>query len=674
MTKTRKQHVLLALSIAAVVGAFTFATRFTYGVLGTHDAAWLVRTEAPRETLKTLQRRFSADQRYFDMNVVDGGVRLVADEHYRDLVRARVAWDGGLTARRVDPTFDLPDPRNPAIQVLPADARGGRRWRGTMDALFADLDALPEDPAHALLLVRRRGLGGAGIYETIAVDHDPAWKVGGTLPGAASDEKLEVFPTKDGRGLFLMLPPPAATALAELAAAAKERGDRYALSAGPSTLGTEWATEDRGLVISLGEDVAAYEFAFRNYLRLSSGGLPKNLPIEETRLPLDIGLGALHIALPLLVAGVWFAIARRLDRAAPEPWWLVLLTGAVSLAINPLTLYLRKPIEGIDWLDPQLTDRVGRLEGFGDTLLAFFLHAGIPEELVKLLPVLLVARWRKEFDEPIDGVLYCAASAAGFSCIEEYGYLFYGRMHASLLVLRATSTPPAHIFFTAISGYALGQGIGKGWRAIPIAILGLLGAAFAHALYDTSITFPVLQLVGRALLVALLLVFAYLVRRALRGSKRKVSALPGAVVVRVGNYVVFALMTAGIALATLLARELALRSSPESTYTTGTTIALLIALSAATGAAAFVLVASIPIDAVIDPAGVTFSGVTYAWDEIEGIAYRHRVGRLGRRSTILVRLREKEIRIGPLGDRAAVALYVAIDAHRPQPAPIPAAA
>lgn len=664
-------RLLLALSIAAVVGAFIFSTRFVYGVLGAQDAAWVVKTDAPKDTLKTLQRRFSADQRYFDMQVEDGALRLVADERYDDLVRARVAWDGGLIARRVDPTFDLPDPTDPEITVVPADADGGRRWRGSMDAIYPAFDALEEDGLHAILLYRVRGYGSSGVYETIACDREPAWRVAGTVAfdeHPEDKEKLEAYPTKDGRGLFMMLPTLAAEALEKL-----DRSERYALTAGPSTLGTHWAAEGRGLIVNLGEDIGAYEFAWRNFMRMSGGGLPKGLEIEATALPVNVGLVILHTAMPLLVAAFWFAVARRLDRAAPEPWWLVLLTGAVALAINPVVLWIRQPIETIDWLDPHITDRVGRLAGFPDTLLAYTLHAGIPEELIKLLPVLLVARFTKAFDEPIDGILYCTASAVGFSCIEEYGYLFYGRMHASLLVLRATSTPPAHIFFTAITGFALGQGIGKGWRAIPIGALGFAGSVVVHGLYDAIVSFTSLQMVSRVYLVLLLLLFAYLVRRSLRGSKGKVAPGPGATVVRVGSWLGMTITTTLVGLGTLLLRELALQSSPESTYATGTTIVFLLLLTAAIGGAAYALVSSIPIDAVVDDAGITYSGVTYRWDEITGVAYRDRRGRLGRFSAVLVRLPGREITIGPLRERAAVAMYIAIDTHRPHAGPAHAA-
>ena len=56
---------------------------------------------------------------------------------------------------------------------------------------------------------------------------------------------------------------------------------------------------------------------------------------------------------------------------------------------------------------------------------------------------------------------------------------------------------------------------------------------------------------------------------------------------------------------------------------------------------------------------------------VTDVAYRDRRGRLGRFSAVLVRLPEgREITIGPLRERSAVAMYIAIDAHRPH-APLP---
>ena len=100
-------------------------------------------------------------------------------------------------------------------------------------------------------------IGGTGIYETIACDREPVWRVAGTAGADATPEnkeKFEAYPTKDGRGLFMILPTVAAEELAKL-----DKSERYALTAGPATLGTKWAAEDRGLIVQLGEDIGAYD-------------------------------------------------------------------------------------------------------------------------------------------------------------------------------------------------------------------------------------------------------------------------------------------------------------------------------------------------------------------------------------------------------------------------------
>src|SRR5262249_8910385 len=51
-------------------------------------------------------------------------------------------------------------------------------------------------------------------------------------------------------------------------------------------------------------------------------------------------------------------------------------------------------------------------------LLVFFFIVGPIEELLKLLVVYFYASRRKEFDEPLDGVIFSATAALGFAAIE----------------------------------------------------------------------------------------------------------------------------------------------------------------------------------------------------------------------------------------------------------------
>jgi RsiW-degrading membrane proteinase PrsW (M82 family) len=407
---------------------------------------------------------------------------------------------------------------------------------------------------------------------------------------------------------------------------------------------------------------------------MTAGHLPKLTKVSETSLPKNFELAAGHLAIPLLLVATWFAILRRFDRAQPEPWWLVLATGAIAMAINPLTFYLRTPLSGTDWGDPHLADHAGRIEAFPAELVAYCMRAGLVEELVKLLPILMLARWRKEFDEPIDGIIYAVASAVGFSCIEEFGYLLFGRLHASLLVVRATSTPPAHVFFTSVMGYALGQGIGKGIRGAPRVVAAYLCAAFLHGLYDTLLTFRPLYAVSRAYQIVLLLLFTFLVRRALRGSSAVVSPSKNAKLVRAGTWLSFGFFLALFAFGVSSLREIGNLTPPISTLTNAEVVGLAVVLSAAIAIVALRMVSSVPLDVVIDDAGLTFSGVTWPWSSI-GSASETPVGDLFpmRRRIILDTSRGPFI-LGPFTRTNASIVLAEIESRVPERqrvAPIP---
>jgi PrsW family intramembrane metalloprotease len=315
------------------------------------------------------------------------------------------------------------------------------------------------------------------------------------------------------------------------------------------------------------------------------------------------------------------------------------------MALCPLEMYARRFVQGTAF-DPHLADRAGRLEGFPATLVGYILHAGGPEELLKLASVLVIARWQKAFDEPVDGILYCAAAAVGFSCFEEFGYLMFGRLHASLFAIRATSTTPVHIMFASMTGFALGQGVGKGARGIPPTMAAYACAAIAHGLYDTLLSFPATAWLASIEQVLLLLVFTYVVRRALRGSKRFVAPQTNASIIRVGRWGPFIAHLVVLGAALSLLREISRR--PLSTTGTVQFAVLIVAVSIATAVAALALVERIPLDVVIDEEGLTFSGVTHLWSKILSTRANSRLGWFGRRFSLSLEKPGGHIEIGPL--------------------------
>jgi RsiW-degrading membrane proteinase PrsW (M82 family) len=118
----------------------------------------------------------------------------------------------------------------------------------------------------------------------------------------------------------------------------------------------------------------------------------------------------------------------------------------------------------------------------------FIIAVPVIEESVKFLMVLLFAYRNREFDEPVDGIVYATAAALGFATLENAQYLL-GLSSSSSIVLtgamRGILTVPAHALFGIFWGYALG--IAKfrppGRRA-PVIIVGLVLGIAIHALFN----------------------------------------------------------------------------------------------------------------------------------------------------------------------------------------------
>ena len=161
---------------------------------------------------------------------------------------------------------------------------------------------------------------------------------------------------------------------------------------------------------------------------------------------------------------MWFFYRR--DRWEPEPKRLVLklfLLGALSAA-------------PVYWIQTHLP-------GGHVLLFDLFVRVAFVEEFFKILPVLLFACWHRQFNEPMDGIIYAIAAALGFATVENvlYGVLFDS---PRLILYRAFSSTLAHVGFSGILGYHVGRAkfmprLGKRRTA-----LALLGVTVVHGVYD----------------------------------------------------------------------------------------------------------------------------------------------------------------------------------------------
>jgi RsiW-degrading membrane proteinase PrsW (M82 family) len=136
---------------------------------------------------------------------------------------------------------------------------------------------------------------------------------------------------------------------------------------------------------------------------------------------------------------------------------------------------------------------------FGALFLSLVVQAPIVEEVGKGLG-LLVLFWvvKRQFDGPVDGVVYGAMVAVGFAFVENIQYfgLAIGEAQspgdiAEIFVLRGLMSPFAHVMFTACTGIIVGLAARRATRTSIVGwfALALVPAVLLHALWNGSALF-----------------------------------------------------------------------------------------------------------------------------------------------------------------------------------------
>ncbi|MHB2016485.1 MAG: PrsW family intramembrane metalloprotease [Candidatus Xenobia bacterium] len=122
-----------------------------------------------------------------------------------------------------------------------------------------------------------------------------------------------------------------------------------------------------------------------------------------------------------------------------------------------------------------------------ERLLGFICGVGVNEELMKALPVLILALHFGRIKKPLDGIFYGAVSGLGFAIPEGYQYITHSANVGGLLVqtlLRTTTLPFLHATWAAISGYFIALAMINRHRRGALCVLGVAVAATLHGLYD----------------------------------------------------------------------------------------------------------------------------------------------------------------------------------------------
>src|SRR6478736_2616647 len=193
--------------------------------------------------------------------------------------------------------------------------------------------------------------------------------------------------------------------------------------------------------------------------------------------PVDLGplLAALMACIPALF---WLGFFYLMDRHEPEPKQLVVgvcVLGALIAA--PLADFVQYQAV------PPIALEIHGLSPFSlDHILYAVLVAGLAQEMCKYAVVRYTIYMSREFDEPMDGIVYMMACGTGFAVWINYHRLSGQghQAHLSTGAAQAVVTTLAHASFAGALGYVMGRAKFSR-RSAPVRgtllFLGLLGAA-----------------------------------------------------------------------------------------------------------------------------------------------------------------------------------------------------
>jgi RsiW-degrading membrane proteinase PrsW (M82 family) len=176
----------------------------------------------------------------------------------------------------------------------------------------------------------------------------------------------------------------------------------------------------------------------------------------------------------LLILFTWLFFLRRLSFLSPVKWKHFFLAVGIGALLAMLSWLLYEFYHHVlhFWTNGEI----------GNDLLFSFLGIGLIEELVKLIPFLLLLRFTKIIKRPIDYLLIASAAGLGFAFFENL--LYFSKYGLDVIHSRALTSSVSHMASSAIVAYGfvlLKFRYPKKWWIVPVFFLL---AVFAHGFYD----------------------------------------------------------------------------------------------------------------------------------------------------------------------------------------------
>jgi RsiW-degrading membrane proteinase PrsW (M82 family) len=188
----------------------------------------------------------------------------------------------------------------------------------------------------------------------------------------------------------------------------------------------------------------------------------------------------LLLSLPIVLPVVfWAAYHLHVDRDLPEPLGQLLLAFALGIGSFFIGAMLYRALGAVGLRRDAFILAANDLPGlFTYAVLAI----GVIEESAKLIPFLLIVLRFREFNEPIDGIVYASFIALGFAAMENLLYL--PGLATRAAYARGFAGPVVHMVFASLWGYY----VGRAWlrrRALAATVVVSLGlTACLHGVYD----------------------------------------------------------------------------------------------------------------------------------------------------------------------------------------------
>ncbi len=190
---------------------------------------------------------------------------------------------------------------------------------------------------------------------------------------------------------------------------------------------------------------------------------------------------------------------------APGLFWLWYFLKRDKFDPEPLQLVRNSFLLGMAAVFP-----AAFLEGLFQVKTFWIAVAAAPiiEELCKFYSVYWFVYRKADFDEPMDGIVYAAATALGFASVENVFYLLSSMKDGTIPVVavaRAFLSVPGHALFSIMWGFALGM---AKFGMVPYPrqriIMGLMAGIGFHALFNFFTVLGPLWIYGMMVLIPIM--------------------------------------------------------------------------------------------------------------------------------------------------------------------------